>query len=739
MTEGSGVNRTLPTLAAALIALAGCSSNPPDLVVPPPHSSGSAAASASASASSAQATMDKILPYPDNRAGDLVFTLHGKSVADPYRWLEDADKPEVKTWLDAQGQLARTELDKLQEREALSSRLKALLYIDSLSAPRKRGNRYFFTRRHADREKGIVYVRDGKQGKERVLFDPNGWSTDGSVSLGSWVPSWDGKKVAYLVKQNNSDEATLKVLDVDTMKDSDVIEGAKYAWPSWTPKGDGFYYTWLPPVGPGVSVADRPGFAEVRFHPLGADSTKDSVVHPKLGDATKFVGAEISKDGKVFFLSIENGWTSNDLFFRDGNDPSQKLVQLGSPGKAHYRAEAHKGYIYVTTDEGAPRWRVFRVDPKKPARDAWVEIVKEDPRATLDGSAIIGDKLALTYLERASNRMELRNLDGTPHKKVELPGIGSIAGPVGLPDDPEAYFSFESYTSPTEIYELSAKTGAATLSSKVDVPIDASTLTTEQVEYTSKDGTVITMFVVRPKDIKLDGSNRVLLYGYGGFQSNETPSFRATMFPWLERGGIVAFPNLRGGAEYGETWHQGGMLLKKQNVFDDFIGAAEFLIAKGYTRSERLVIMGASNGGLLVGAAMTQRPDLFAGVICGVPLLDMVRYHLFGSGKTWVSEYGSSDDPEQFQALLAYSPYHHVKKGVRYPALLLMSADHDDRVDPMHARKFAAAMQDASTGGPVLLRVERNAGHGGADLRKSDVEKGTDRLSFALAATSGHW
>jgi prolyl oligopeptidase len=727
-------SRANAKLVLLVLSLAACSSAQPDLTVAPVR--------ASAPAPDQVANVNdakKPLPYPDNKPGDAVDTLFGTKVADPYRWLEDEKSPDVVSWLNAQDKLARAELGKLPERDSIAKRLKELLYIDSLSAPIKRKDRYFYSRRHADKEKGIVYVRDGKKGKERVLFDPNGWSTDGSVSLGTWTPSYDGKKVAYAVHKNNSDEATLYVMDVDSMKKSekDVIEGAKYAYPSWTPASDAFYYTWLP-TDPAIKAADRPGFAEVRFHKLGTDPQKDGLVHEKTGNPSQFISADLSRDGKFLFLTVSDGWTSDALFLRDGTRMDAKFAPVAPGGHAHYQATGHGGSIYILTDDGAPRWHVFQVDPKKPERSAWKEIVKEDPTATIDGMSIVGGKLALRYLDKASSRLTVFELSGTKLYDVALPGIGTASGPIGQPDDPEAYFGFESFTAPLEFHELDVKSGKTTLYSKVEVPVDTSRFTTDQVTYKSKDGTPVTMFLVRLKDAKKDGSNRTYLYGYGGFQVSLTPAFWSTYYPWLERGGIVAVPNLRGGGEYGEAWHQAGMKLTKQNVFDDFVGAAEYLVKEGWTKPEKLVAAGASNGGLLVGAAMTQRPDLFAGIVCGVPLLDMVRYTEFGSGRTWISEYGSAENEAEFRALYAYSPYHHVKPGTRYPALLMLTADSDDRVDPMHARKFSAAIQDASTGGPVLVRVEKNAGHAGADLRKSEVEKGTDRLAFALEVTKEH-
>ena len=722
------MNKTSPALLAAAAVL-GCGGAdvPPVTPVEPP-------ATAAPSAEPAH----RALPYPATRAGDHADTLHGVVVKDPYRWLEDVKSAEVQAWMKAEDALARPELARLPERDAIAARLKELYYVDAISAPRHRGARYFYTRRHADKEKTIVYYKEGKAGAEKVLFDPNTWSADGSVSLGGFTPSWDGKLIAYTVKKNNSDEATLHVHDVASGKksDVDVIEGAKYASASWTPKGDGFYYTWLP-VDPKIPEADRPGFAEVRFHKIGDDPKNDRVVRAARHDPTSFMYADLSRDGRWLFLYVRHGWTSVDLHVKDLKAGAKAdFVPLAVGQKAHYSAEAFKGRFYVTTDEGAPRSRVFAVDPKKLDRKEWKEIVPEQKDATIDSAEILGGRLAISYLKNAQSMLRVLDLDGKPVREVALPGVGTVGGPSGLADEDTAYFSFTSFTTPSEIHEMSMKTGAVKLYSKVKVPVDTSPFVVEQVFYPSRDGTRISMFVVRKKDLPRDGSTRAMLYGYGGFQISKTSSFTASIYPWLERGGLFAVPNLRGGGEYGEQWHEDGMLLKKQNVFDDFIGAAEYLIKEGYTRSDRLAISGGSNGGLLVGAAMVQRPDLFSAVLCAVPLLDMVRYHLFGSGKTWISEYGSADDAEQFKVLHGYSPYHQVKPGTKYPPLLLLSADSDDRVDPLHARKFAAAVQAASTGGPVLLRIEQHSGHGGADMVKAAVEEGADRYAFALAHTA---
>jgi prolyl oligopeptidase len=729
----------LPLLFTLIATLAGCP--PPDVVAPPeaPTSPSPSIAPPAPlpSASTAADTKGLSMTHRD----DVKDTLHGSVVEDPYRWLEDGKAPAVREWMKAEDGVARAELAKLPERDAIAARLKELFYIDSLGAPRLRGKRAFFQRRHANKEKAIIYWREGKSGVEQVLFDPNTWSTDGSSSLGGWSVSWDGKTVAYAVHKNNSDEATLEIMDVATGKkrEAESIEGAKYAGASWTPTNDGFYYTWIP-TDPAIKEADRPGFAEVRFHKLGDDPKKDAIVHERINDPSSFVGADVSRDGHWLLFTVQHGWTSNDVYFKDLRAKGKSEWKPLVVGKnAHFWAEAYKDHFYITTDEGSPRWRVVRADPKAPDQASWKEIVPEQKTATIDGgngASILGGRLAIAYLENAQSKLSIFELDGKKVRDIALPGVGTLGGPIGLSDQDEAYFSFESFIQPSQILSMSMKSGETALYSKVTVPVDTSPYTIEQVFYPSKDGTRVSMFIVHRKDLKKDGSTRALLYGYGGFQVSETSVFTASIYPWLERGGLYAVPNLRGGSEYGEEWHKSGMRLKKQNVFDDFIGAAEFLVKEGYTKSDRLAIAGGSNGGLLVGAAVTQRPELFSAVLCAVPLLDMVRYHLFGSGKTWISEYGSADDAEQFKALFAYSPYHHLKAGTSYPPLLMLSADSDDRVDPMHARKFVAGMEAATAGSRPLLRIEQHSGHGGADLIKAEVEKGADRYAFALAHTA---
>ena len=674
-------------------------------------------------------------PWPATRTVDVVDHLHGKTIRDPYRWLEDEHAPEVQAWMTAQDDYTRAQLAKLPERAALAARLKELFYYDAVGAPMHYHGRYFWSRKHADKEKTVVYWKQGEHGAEKVLFDPNTWSEDGSKGLHGWWPSLDGKHVAYNVSEHNSDETVMHVIDVATGKDlPDVIAGTKYAGASWTPDGKAFYYTWVPPVGGNVTIAERPGFAELRLHVLGTDPAKDAVVHEATHDAETFLGGYISRDGHWLLASIQHGWNSSDVYFKDARAKTAAWQPLVAGVPANFNVDVWRDHFYIHTNDGAPRYRVFEADPKHPARDAWKEIVPESD-ATLESTSIVGEHLVLTYLRDATSRLYIHDLDGKLVREVALPPLGTTGGISGQPDEDTGYLAYTSFTEPQIIFKTSIKTGKVEEWTRIKLPIDTSQLAAEQVFFPSKDGTKLAMFVLHRKDVKLDGKAPTILYGYGGFNVSMTPAFASSRAVWLEHGGVYAIANLRGGGEYGEDWHKAGMLLNKQNVFDDFIAAAEYLIAKGWTSKDHLAISGGSNGGLLVGAAMVQRPDLFRAVICAVPLLDMLRYHLFGSGKTWVPEYGSAEDAQQFEVLWKYSPYRvAIDDGPRaYPAVLFDSADHDDRVDPLHARKLAAAIQALQTADrPVLLRIERNSGHGGADMVKSQVERAADQYAFML-------
>ncbi|PCC74343.1 prolyl oligopeptidase . Serine peptidase. MEROPS family S09A [Nannocystis exedens] len=669
-------------------------------------------------------------PPPATRRQDLVETIHDTPVADPYRWLEVEGDPEVKAWMTAQDDYARERLQALPRRDAIAARLGELLDIDAMSAPYHRGGIYFYTRRHKGVQKPIYYLRRGEHGREEVLLDPNKLSPDGSVAVHGIFPDFAGRLVAYKLSRNNADASTLYLRDLASGHDlPDVIEGARYASPAWTPDGSGFYYVWLP-TDPSIPPSELPGHAEVRFHRVGEPAAKDSIVAPATGDPSRFVGVGLSRDGRWLFLHHQHGWTSSDVYLRDlhAGDTAWKPLVVGR--RAIYDVTAWRDRFYVHTNDGAPRYRVFEVDPRNPAREDWKLLVPETD-ATLEGLQVVGERLVLAYLRDAHSAVVVRGLDGSFVRELPLPGLGSAGGLVGNPDEDRAYFSFSSFTEPSQIFETSIATGATRLWQRIDLPVDTSRFVVEQVRYPSKDGTPISMFVVRRRDLPLSADAPALLTGYGGFSVSMTPAFSARAVVWLEHGGVFAVPNLRGGGEYGEDWHRAGMREHKQNVFDDFAAAARALVERGYTRHERLAIMGGSNGGLLVGATMVQHPELARAAACAVPLLDMVRYTQFGAGKTWIPEYGDPEDPRDFAYIYPYSPYHHVTAGTRYPAMLMLAADSDDRVDPMHARKFTAQIQHASKR-PAWLRIESNAGHGGADLLHQTIAREADTLAFLL-------
>jgi len=682
---------------------------------------------------------------PASRTEAIVEKRHGVEVADPFRWLEDVKSPEVQAWMQAQDAFARAALAELPGRSGLAARLRELAYMDAVSAPRSRGGRLFYSRTHKDKEKAIYYWRQGKDGAERVLLDPNELAKKEPTALGVVSISYDGRKAAFTLKPNNGDEAILHVMDVESGKWSsrDVIPGAKYAHPVWTPDSGGFYYIRVP-VDSTIPVAERPGFAEARLHRLETDPATDPVVHARTGDPKTFLGIDHSRDGRWLFATVEHGWNRTDVWFQETRlrqDPARGWRKLVAGVDARFEVVAWKDAFWVFTNDGAPRGQVFRVDPNKPERAAWRAVLPEYADGTvMEAVQLLGNHLVVSVLRNASNALDIWSLDGRKVGAVALPGLGSVTSVVGEPDADEAYVGFNSFARPPEIRRFSVGSGKGALWNAVTLPglpapDGPSPWNVEQVWYPSKDGTKVSMFLVTRKGTRRDGSTPFVMYGYGGFLVTMAPYFQASLIPWLEAGGGYALPNLRGGGEYGERWHRDGMRDKKQNVFDDFVAAAEYLVREGWTRPERLGIRGGSNGGLLVGAAMTQRPDLFKAVVCQVPLLDMVRYTKFGSGKTWIEEYGDPDVSSELKYLKTYSPYHRVRAGVAYPALLVASADTDDRVDPMHARKFTAAIQAASSRGPTSawLRIERNAGHGGADMVKQAVELGVDIYVFFAA------
>ncbi len=689
-------------------------------------------------------------PVP-TRTDDVVDTLHGVKVADPYRWLEKSDSDEVRSWTDKQNAHMRKLLDGVADRQRIADRLWQLHEIGTLGVPVVKGEgksrRYFFTRRTGKQNQPVLYLRQGaskaskpgKPGADRVLVDVNQLSTDGTRALDWWFPSEDGRYVAYGVSANGDEESVLKVRVVASGDDlPDVITRTRACSVAWLPDGKGFYYTRYPLPG-NVPLGEEKYHRSVYFHRLGTDPALDPKVFGEGRDLKDWPSVHLSPDGRWLGIEVSQGWARSEVFLletRKAGAPAPVPVVTGQ--SAIYRvADVLDDRLYLVTNEGAPRYRLFSVDPRKPAREGWKEIIAEGPD-TLESVSYVGGRLAARYLKDAASRVRLFDPQGKLLREVTLPGLGTAADLSGQARGRELLFSFASYLTPTIIFrhDLEAKDtpAATTVWQQLTSPLDPAGFEVSQVRYPSKDGTMVPMFLVHRKGLVRNGANPTLLYGYGGFNISLTPAFAAQMGPFIEKGGVYAVANLRGGAEYGEGWHQAGMLGRKQNVFDDFIGAAEYLIREKITSPAKLAISGRSNGGLLTSAVLTQRPELFRAVISGVPLTDMLRYQKFRIAQLWIPEYGSADDPEAFKWLYQYSPYHRVKPGVDYPAVLFFTAESDSRVDAMHARKMAARLQAATSGKrPIVLRLESKAGHGAGKPLKKLIEQYTDELSFLFA------
>jgi len=664
----------------------------------------------------------------------LTETMHGVEITDNYRWLEDATSPETKKWVGEEMDYTRSILDPLPGRAAIQKRLTELLSIGNISQPEIGGKYYFYTRREGIQNQPVLYVREGLEGKDRVLVDVNQLAADGTIALDWYQPSENGKYLAYGTSPSGSEMSTLRIIETTTGKLlPDTIERTRACSIAWLPDNSGFYYTRYPKKGD-VPEGQEMYSRHVFFHLLGTDPETDDKIFGEGRDPEDWPNVSLDNDGQLLVIEVEEGWTKSELYLKDlKKDLPPERITTGK--NFLYGATAYNGRLYITTNEDAPRYRVFMAEAGNYERDDWKEIIPQT-EAVLQGVGVWGGKLFAQYEYNASSQLKIFNIDGTLVSNLQLPALGTVYGSSGKWDRDEIFYGFFSFTVPPSVYRYDLKTGKTTEWAKVDAPsIDPSLYEAQQEWFHSKDGTKVPMFVVYKKGLKKDGHNPALLTGYGGFNVSLTPSFSRTAYLWMEHGGVYAVANLRGGAEFGEDWHRAGMLGNKQNVFDDMIAAAEHLISEKYTDTDHLAIQGGSNGGLLMGAMITQRPDLFRAVICQVPLLDMLRYQYFQIAKLWIPEYGSSDNPEQFKWLYAYSPYQHVKKGVEYPAILFMTADTDTRVDPMHAKKMAAEMQDEAKNGasktrPILLRIESKAGHGAGKPVTKQIEEFTDVYSF---------
>jgi prolyl oligopeptidase len=666
--------------------------------------------------------------YPAAKQGAVVQDYGAVKVPDPYRWLENADDPETVRWVDAENALTRSYVDG-PRREAIKARITELLDFPRVSVPEKQGARYFFTRNSGLQNQSVLYVREGLEGAERVLLDPNVLSSDGTVALVGASPTQDGALLGYSLSRSGSDRQELYVRDVATGKDLPDKVLAKFTAVVWTPDKAGFYYTRFPQPG-SVPAGDENYFAKVYFHRLGESQDKDALVFERPERKEVIWGANLTLDGRYLIVTGNEGSSDkSEVWIADRKgDGKPALLFKGFADAYAYVGDAD-GRLFFMTDKGAPMWRLVAVDVAHGGREAAPVLAEGKER--LESASIVNKQIVVKRLRDASNRLFIHGLDGRELATIPLPALGTISSVTGEADDTEMFFDFTSFAYPLTPFRYDFKTGKTSEFAHVDAKVDASAYEVKQAWYPSKDGTKVPMFVVHKKGLPLDGRRPTVLYGYGGFNVNMTPSFSASRLYWLEQGGVYALANLRGGGEFGEAWHLAGMLEKKQNVFDDFIAAAEWLVKSGYTSRDRLAIQGGSNGGLLVGAALTQRPDLFGAVVCQVPVADMLRYHLFTVGRFWIPEYGSADDPKQFSFLYKYSPYHNVKDGTAYPPTLVTTADTDDRVAPGLAKKFGARLQAATSGdAPILVRVETKAGHGGGKPVSKQIDELADIYAF---------
>jgi len=671
---------------------------------------------------------------PATRTEDVVEKIHGVEVRDPYRWLENGDSAEVKAWTDAQNRRMRERLDVVPGRRWLEERLWQWQETGSLGAPEVRGKgktaRLFYTRREGKQNQPVLYVREGKSGKDRLLLDVNQLATDGTSALDWWYPSEDGALLAYGVSSGGDENSILRVREVATARDrEDAIPHARACSLAWLPAGDGFYYTRYPTPG-SVPVGEEHYHRHVYLHRLGADPATDTKIFGEGLGFSSWPNVDLSPDGRWLAIDVSEGWSKSEIFLLDTRKHESPVPVVTGRNAIFNLIEVLDDRMYVVSNENAPRYQLWQVDPRKPECEHWKLVIPEG-EDILESVAAASGKLVALYLKDAASRVRVFSSAGKYLHEIALPGLGTVSAVHGRHDQREIYFPFMSFLTPTKVLRHDVTTNKTVLWKALTAPVDTTQFTVEQVRYPSKDGTLVPMFLVHKEDLVRDGNNPTLLYGYGGFNVNLTPGFAAWVGPFIERGGVYAVPNLRGGGEYGETWHRAGMLESKQNVFDDFAAAAEYLIRAKITAPERLAISGRSNGGLLVAAAVIQHPALFKAAVCGVPLTDMVRYHLLQIARLWIPEYGSPENPEQFPFLYAYSPYHHVKDGTAYPATLVFSAESDTRVDPMHARKFAARLQAAtSSKAPILLRMEGKAGHGAGKPMAKIIEQYIDEFSF---------
>ncbi|WP_414625054.1 prolyl oligopeptidase family serine peptidase [Calothrix sp. CCY 0018] len=673
--------------------------------------------------------------YPATRKGEQIDNYHGTEVADYYRWLENPDSEETKAWVEAQNKVTFGFLEQIPARDDIKKRLTKLWDYEKYGVPYQEGDRYFYFKNDGLQNQSVLYTLKNLEDEPRVLLDPNKLSEDGTVALSGISVSDDGKYLAYGISIAGSDWQEWKVRNIETGEDlEDNLKWIKFSGASWTNDSKGFFYSGYDAPNEKTKLEDVNYYQKLYYHQLGQPQSEDTLVYERSDEKEWGFNGSVTEDGNYLIISVWLGTDSKNLvFYKDLTDSKSKVVELIDKFESSYSLiDNDDNILYFQTDLNAPRGRVIAIDIKKPESKNWQEIIPQNEE-TLESVGTLNNQFVAEYLKDARSQIKIYDLKGVFVREVELPGIGSVGGFEGKKADTETFYIFTSYTTPGTIYRYDLVTGKSTVFREPKVDFNADNYETKQIFYKSKDGTQVPMFIVHKKGIKLDGNNPTYLYGYGGFNVSLTPSFSVSSLIWMEMGGVYVVANIRGGGEYGEEWHQAGIKDKKQNVFDDFIAAAEWLIDNKYTKTEKLAIAGGSNGGLLVGACMTQRPDLFGAALPAVGVLDMLRFHKFTIGWAWVPEYGSSENPEEFKTLYAYSPLHNLKPGTAYPATLITTADHDDRVVPAHSFKFAAALQTAHDGdAPVLIRIETKAGHGAGKPTAKIIEEVADKWAFLV-------
>jgi len=670
--------------------------------------------------------------YPAARKADVVDDYHGTKVADPYRWMEDPDAPETVAWVAAENRLTRSFLDSIPARQAIDRRLKKLWNYPKYGLPRREGDRYFFSKNDGLQNQDVLYWTERLDGEPKELLDPNPLSPDGTVALNTASFSRDGRLIAYGLAKSGSDWEELQIREVASGKDHpEKLEWTKFPGVAWKPDGSGFWYNRFPTPGT-VPPEDQNNYSRVYWHQLGTPQSEDKLVFEMPEKKEWGFSPGITEDGRYLFLFVYHGTDDRNGFYYREAAAESGFVRLLEPGEARFSPVGNVGStFYFNANLDAPRGRVIAIDLRNPIRSNWKEVIPQGSDV-VSSVLLAGGHVLVQTMHHAHELLKIYDLAGAFLRTVELPALGALAGVSGRQQDTEFFFAFTSLVYPTATYRYDFKTQKSEVFRASEIDFDASGYVTRQVFFPSKDGTKVSMFLTHRKTITYDRNNPVLLYGYGGFNIPVLPAFSISRLVFLENGGILVVVNLRGGSEYGEEWHQQGMLGDKQNVFDDFIAAAEYLIENAYTRPQRLAINGGSNGGLLVSACLLQRPDLFGAVLAQVPVTDMLRYHKFTVGRYWIPEYGNAEaDPEHFKFLYAYSPLHNVKPGVAHPSTLITSADTDDRVVPAHAKKFAATLQAADAGeNPILIRIETKAGHGAGKPTAKIIEEAADVYAF---------